>query len=52
MIIKHIKWAQAVAAATYGAELWGDSNLDVLDVVENSFLRGMLKIPQSSPLSF
>ena len=43
--------AQAISAATYGAELWGHCDTGPLTIIENKFLRSFLKLPQSTPWS-
>ena len=42
--------AQAVAGASYGSELWGHTNCETLLLVENKFLRSLLKLPIGVPL--
>ncbi|KAJ1097951.1 hypothetical protein NDU88_003067 [Pleurodeles waltl] len=49
-IILEIYVRKAVAAALYGAELWGCMNIGMLQVAENNFLRTLLGLGQGTPL--
>ncbi|KAJ1120622.1 hypothetical protein NDU88_008784 [Pleurodeles waltl] len=49
-IILEIYARKAVAAALYGAELWGFMNVRVLQVAENNFLRTLLELGPGTPL--
>lgn len=42
---------QARGATLYGAELWGSSPSHILSVTENTFLRHLLSLPKSTPLT-